>query len=91
MLSELAITFSKEDIDTITWVGDSYSWASIMSKYVFEDGEEVVFSDSDVQVIAEEFDSDTEGGHNYFPLLNPASELAEKLTRIYRRHQENTT
>ena len=76
--STLTITFSKEDVDTIYWVGDRYCWSSVLGKFCFEEGD-VEFEAEDVKEIMEEFERDTEGGHSMFPCLARGSSLHLKL------------
>ena len=84
----LVITFTDSDINTICWVSDMYCWSTALGKYVFSPGE-LELSLEEADDLVEEFICDTEGGHDYFPCLNPASELAAKLAKIVNWVQEN--
>lgn len=79
---EVSIHFTEEDLNAIVWVGDRYSWATELGKFVFQEGY-VVFSDADISQLVEAFEDDTVGGHRMFPCINPGSDLSKKMGKLY--------
>lgn len=71
------LTLTDEDIKTIAFVGGRYEWSKALLRL---DVGENILSELEAWLIREAFDSDTEGGHGYFPMLDGRSELASKLT-----------
>jgi hypothetical protein len=60
--------------------GRCYAWPDMLSTHSAEDGA-VAFTESEMWQWTDDVDSDTEGGHDPFPLASPA--FAEKLQRFY--------
>ena len=83
----LKLNFTKEDVYTINWVGWRYNWSEELSKHVSEPGP-VSFTKEEVSELSAAFERDTEGGHDFFPCLDPASELASKLQTLYTARTE---
>ena len=70
------ITLTQEDVETISFVGHRYAWAEALSGLT--EGENII-PEHEAWEIMFAFESDTEGGHQFFPMLNLQSELAGKL------------
>lgn len=84
------IPFTEEEIACLSWVGDRYGWsASTLDAMTYNDdgSGQVELSESNIYSIYEGIESDMEGGHNAFPMLNTrsgaGSDLADKLVAIY--------
>lgn len=71
------LTLTEEDIKTIAFVGGRYCWSHALRCMV--EGENKL-AESEAWEICEEFERDTEGHHPFFPMLDPSSELYEKLS-----------
>lgn len=71
------LTLTDADLSAIAFVGHRYGWSQALSG--LSEGENVI-PEWQAWEIAEACESDAEGGHDYFPMLDPRSELAEKLT-----------
>lgn len=70
------IVLSEEDVGTISFVGARYAWSDALSG--LEAGENSL-AEHDAWRIANAFESDTEGGHLPFPMLDPRSALYKRL------------
>lgn len=70
------LVLTADDITTIDFVSSGYAWADALSCY--EEGENTL-TESDAWDLKESFESDTEGGHSLFPMLDERSELYAKL------------
>ena len=70
------IVLSEEDVETIAFVGARYGWSDALSG--LEAGESNL-AEHDAWRIANAFESDTEGGHLPFPMLDPRSALDKRL------------
>lgn len=83
--------FSPDEMATIYFVGDRYGWSSSLLNWIGETddggGEIAPLSNEAIADIKEGIESDMEGGHNAFPMLNTRSDvgraLADKLMYIY--------
>ena len=75
---ELVLT--EEDIDTIAFIGNRYDWSSSLDK--LNEGVNNL-TESQAWEIREAIESDMEGGHDAFPMLDTSSELCEKLYNFY--------
>ncbi len=64
------------DITTIAFVGDRYSWSSILSPY--EEGRNEI-PEHEAWIIKGAFRDDTIGGHSLFPMLDHRNKLYSKL------------
>ena len=69
-----------DDLDAIALVGDRYEWSLSLATLAEGTNE---LSESEAWTISEAIESDMDGGHNAYPLLDPRSDLAEKLTELY--------
>ena len=74
------LNLTSDDIKTIAFVGDRYSWSAILSKY--SEGENDI-PEHEAWEIKDAFEEDMEGGHSIFPMLDPDSELYDKLLKFY--------
>lgn len=70
------LSLTDADLRTIAFVGSRYAWSEAL--LALEAGQNEL-TESEAWCIAEAFDSDAEGGHSMFPMLDPRSALAEKL------------
>ena len=70
------IVLSQEDVETIAFVGFRYCWSDALSG--LEPGENEL-TEPEAWRIATAFESDTEGGHLPFPMLDPRSALYKRL------------
>ena len=80
--------FTKEEINTISFVGNRYGWSSsLLDAMTYNDDGSGQVSYRDYYEIQQGIESDMEGGHNAFPMLNTrsgtGSDLADKLVAIY--------
>lgn len=71
-----SLTLTAEDLSAIAWVGNRYGWSEALSS--MGEGENEL-AEHEAWEILSAFEADTEGGHQFFPCLNPESELAGKL------------
>lgn len=74
------LTLSEEDIEAITFVGYRYCWADALRHLEVGDNH---LAEHEAWEIKEAFETDTEGGHSPFPMLDPRSELAAKLVDFW--------
>lgn len=72
------INLTEEDIDTIDFVGHRYAWSEALQGLASEPGE-LVLAEHEAWELAEAFESDCEGGHSMFPMLDTDSDLYRKL------------
>jgi hypothetical protein len=72
---------TEEDFSTIEFVGYRYCWSEKLSD-VAELGENN-FPEYIAWEIKDAFESDSHGGHSFFPMLDCQSDLCEKLARLY--------
>jgi hypothetical protein len=80
------LEISREESDSIDFVGHRYAWSAALQKLLAydDDGEPetISLSESEAWELASEFEADTEGGHSFFPMLDPESALSDKLHRF---------
>ena len=74
------LTLTESDLNTIAFVGARYAWADALSGL---DVGENPLTEPEAWEIGEAFEADTEGGHAPFPMLDPYSELYDKLTALW--------
>ena len=74
------LTLTEEDVDTIAAVGGRYGWSDALDTYDVGDND---IPEHEAWEIRDAIDSDMEGGHDAFPMLDTRSELAGKLTDFY--------
>ncbi len=72
------LTLTADDFAAICFSGGRYEWSRAILFYL-EEGENEI-PESMAWTLQEAFDSDTEGGHSYFPLLAGDSALYQKLS-----------
>lgn len=83
------LTLDAQDHETISFVGHRYGWSDKLSRMSYfgeeqENGSTVYkFPEHIAWEIRDAFDSDTEGGHSFFPMLDPRCDLARKLAAFY--------
>jgi hypothetical protein len=73
------LTLTEQDVATIHFVGNSYCWSEALSRF---DAGEHVLPEHVAWRLVDAFEADTEGGHSYFPMLDPRSPLADKLAKL---------
>lgn len=74
------LLLTAEDISTIEFVGCRYGWSESLSSC----GEgENIFPEHIAWEIKDAFESDAQGGHSFFPMLDCQSDLCEKLAQLY--------
>lgn len=71
------ITLSAEDIRTIAWVGPRYCWSTWACRRLSEGAN--TLAEHEAWDFKEAIQADMEGNHAPFPLLNPSSELYQRL------------
>ena len=74
------LELTTDDLDAIAFAGDRYEWSLSLATLAEGTNE---LSESEAWTISEAIESDMDGGHNAYPLLDPRSDLAEKLTELY--------
>ena len=79
MSAPYKLFLSREDVETIAFVGGRYAWSSAL--LALDEGENEL-AESEAWEIADAFDADAEGGHSMFPMLAPESGLYEKLAKF---------
>lgn len=76
------IELTSDDVRTLVFVGGRYAWSDALLAHVFEedDGSATVdLAEHEAWELGSAIESDTEGGHSHFPMLDHRSELARKL------------
>ena len=74
------LELTEDDFRTINFVGYRYSWSKTL-----QDNTRVGINKIPEHIawnIKDEFEADTEGGHSFFPMLDPNCTLAEKLFKF---------
>ena len=74
------LNLTPEEMDTLYWVGRRYCWSSALLDIVSEGENKIpehIAWQLDIAFVA-----DTEGGHSFFPCLDPLSNLFDKLVRF---------
>ncbi len=71
---------TEDDMVTIHFVGGRYAWSDVLMS--LDVGSNSI-SEASAHEIRDAIDEDMEGGHDAFPMLDPHSRLAEKLTKFY--------
>ena len=75
------LNITAEDFRTFEFVGDRYDWSAACLR-LLDVGENEI-SEPDAWSLAEAFESDTEGGHSPFPMLDHRSDLADRLISFW--------
>ena len=76
------LDLTKDDLNTIGFVGNRYGWSDSLIKVGVSEGvNELTYSE--VWGIADGIELDCEGGHNGYPMLDPRSDLCEKIHNLY--------
>lgn len=70
------LILTAEDVDTIAFIGTRYGWSTALLG--LNEGENLLH-EHEAWSIAQACESDTQGNHSFFPMLNGRSELADKL------------
>ena len=73
------LELTQEDISTIAFVGYRYGWSESLSDLGEGTNE---LAEHEAWELLSAFESDTEGGHSFFPMLSHDSELAGKLFEL---------
>jgi hypothetical protein len=74
------LEMTQDDLDTIGFVGNRYAWSESIS-HLSEGTNDI--SESEAWGIKEAIEADMEGGHDAFPMLDPRSDLCDKLYNFY--------
>ena len=74
------LELTSDDFRAIEFASGRYSWSNALS---WLDIGENDIAESEAWNIVSAFEEDCEGGHLPFPLLNPESELYEKLQSFW--------
>ena len=74
------LNLNESDLDTISFVGNRYGWSESIINLGKGDNH---VRESDAWTIKDAIDSDMDGGHNAFPMLDPQSELFAKMYKFY--------
>lgn len=83
------LELSYEDLLTIQFVGNRCDWSSALLKLCKTGANNI--RESQAWELKEAFEADTDGGHRMFPLLNPDSDLYEKLMNLYEEMRPRRT
>ena len=75
------LKLTEEDWQAIRWVGGRYCWSEALLRLgaTQEDECSQAYTESEAWELIEAFDADTEGGHSYFPCLDPLCDLYSRL------------
>ena len=76
------LILTEDDIETIAFVGHRYCWSDQLLSIGVEAGENTI-SEPDAWLFSEAMDADMDGGHSGFPMLDPRSELIDKLIQFW--------
>lgn len=79
-MSAYSLTLTEDEVGTIAFIGRRYAWSAALLS--LEPGENHL-TESEAWRIKEAFESDTEGGHQPFPMLDSGSELYERLMALW--------
>lgn len=74
------LDLTQSDIDTASFVGNRYDWSLALLRLCSEGENEL--AEHEAWELFEAFQKDTDGGHNFFPMLDPRSDLSGKLYRL---------
>lgn len=74
-----SIELTQQDIDTIYFVGGRYCWSDSLQNKIDGEPGTLELEEHEAWGLNDDFESDTEGGHSLFPMLDPTSALASKL------------
>ncbi len=79
-MSAYTLTLTANDLLTIGFVGGRYAWSEALSGLSLGVN---ALEEYEAWEIGEAFEADTEGGHSPFPMLDPHSELFDKLLAFW--------
>lgn len=74
------LTITEQEADTIAFVGGRYAWSEALGSLGVGTHD---IPEHEAWGISEAFETDTEGGHSMFPMLDHRSPLAEKLFSFF--------
>ena len=74
------LTLAADEVGSIAFVGSRYAWSDALRSLEVGDNQ---LTEAEAWGMAEAFAADTEGGHSPFPMLDPRSDLAAKLTAFW--------
>ncbi len=74
------LTLTDDDLNTIAFVGHRYGWSNVLRPLESGENEIAEWYAWDIRAA---IDEDMEGGHSAYPMLDPQSDLAVKLTNLY--------
>jgi len=76
------LDLTEGDLDTIGFVGNRYGWSDSLIKVGVSEGANEL-TESEAWGVADGIESDCEGGHDGYPMLDPRSDLCEKIHNLY--------
>lgn len=77
------LTIDASGESAIQFIGSRYAWSNTLQELGYDTMGEHTLSEPEAWRLQEAIDSDMEGGHNAYPLLDPRSTLAKSLTDLY--------
>jgi len=75
------LTLTPDDVSAIAWAGNRYGWSESLLGLGIREGENQL-AEHEAWSLRDACESDADGGHSMFPLLDSRSELAGKLSRF---------
>jgi len=76
------LDLTEDDLGTIGFVGNRYGWSNSLIKVGVSEGvNDLTYSE--VWEVADGIESDCEGGHDGYPMLDTRSDLCWKLNNLY--------
>jgi hypothetical protein len=76
------LNLTADDLTTIWFVGNRYGWSDSLIKAGVSEGTNEL-TESEAWGVADGINSDCEGGHDGYPMLDTRSDLCEKLHNLY--------
>jgi len=76
------LDLTADDINTIRFVGNRYSWSDCLINVGVSEGVNEL-TEYETWEIKESIEADMEDGHDSYPMLDPSSDLCDKLHNLY--------
>jgi hypothetical protein len=76
------LDLTADDLTTIWFVGNRYGWSNSLIQLGLSEGVNNL-TESEAWGVADGINSDCEGGHDGYPMLDTRSDLCEKLHNLY--------
>lgn len=76
----MKLVLTNDDLGTIAFVGDRYAWSASML-HLNEGSNDI--SESEAWDIKAAIEADMVGGHDAYPMLDPRSDLCNKIHKFY--------